>query len=693
MHSAMPQVEEFSDPQKRRLISSASHIDKLLIDIEQILLASNFAGFPKYKNPLAPMQMKVVRDYIARLRQQTLHVFKELNVPIPEARFDSAFSIQVTLQFVEVALEEIAPERLTGYGPVPESLVKPLRGGIQEMKGIVRQIASYLSQRADSDLSTRLVQLPESDGELLREVGNIIDRRGLVEFRASLSQLVEKIENSTYEIAFFGRVSAGKSSLLNRIIGVDLLPTGVTPITAVPTRIKNGAVSELLVRTVDGKSAHYGIDRLADFATEPRNPSNAKHVTRLLLSTPLPILPQEVVLVDTPGLGSLALEGATETLAYLPRCDLGIVLVDASSSLHPEDVATVDALRAASVPVLVVLSKVDLLNKKDRGPLLDYTRRQLEHQLGADINVAPLSARPELSQLLEGWIANEIAPRASDARRLLQDSIHRKTRALAQRVFGALEISAKMTAIPSVEGSNAEQVAAEAQLRAAASSIEVTYTKSLDQTDLIRDAAQVTIRRLAESATAFWGKESQSSQLDHTWIAKNVNQWTQREVERVAYLVQGLANQMTGALNKAARVLSTGEREDRFDLQSFVKEMPVADYTPAVIQLRRPIVFSISEVWARRFVEHQLERYLGAVLVEFFNSYGRAVEAWARATLNTLAREFAMHADVYRAQLQRLTSAPDPQESRPVDSIFQDLAFLKEKLELQEADQPVESTA
>jgi hypothetical protein len=150
---------------------------------------------------------------------------------------------------------------------------------------------------------------------------------------------------------------------------------------------------------------------------------------------------------------------------------------------------------------------------------------------------------------------------------------------------------------------------------------------------------------------------------------------------------------MTEALDKAGRVLSTGEREDRFDLQSFVKEMPVADFTPAVLQLRRPIVFCISEVWARRFVEHEVERHVGAMLIEFFNSYGRAVEAWARTTLDTLAREFEMHADVYRAQLQRLTSAPDAQESRAADSILQDLTFLKEKLELQKADQPVESTA
>lgn len=92
----MPQSEEFSESQKRRLLSSASYVDKVLIDIEQILSASTSGGFPKYRNPLSPMQIKVLRDYIRRLRQQILHVLNELSVPLPEARFDSTFSIQVT---------------------------------------------------------------------------------------------------------------------------------------------------------------------------------------------------------------------------------------------------------------------------------------------------------------------------------------------------------------------------------------------------------------------------------------------------------------------------------------------------------------------------------------------------------------------------------------------------------------------
>jgi hypothetical protein len=67
---------------------------------------------------------------------------------LPEAK--STHSIRVTLQFIEIALEEIAPERLKRYGAVPESVIGPLAGGILEIKGIVRQLDSYISQQSEA---------------------------------------------------------------------------------------------------------------------------------------------------------------------------------------------------------------------------------------------------------------------------------------------------------------------------------------------------------------------------------------------------------------------------------------------------------------------------------------------------------------------------------------------------------------
>jgi len=592
--------EHFNEPQKSRLLASTSYTDRPLIDIEQILSASSSPGLPKYKNPLSPAQIRVVRDYIKRIRQQLVSVLTGLDVALPEPCFDSTHSIRVTLQFIEVALEEIAPEKLTGYGSVPQSLIAPLAGGIQEVKGIVRQLDSYVSQTFGADLGHRIGQLPQTDGDtdLLKQLGTIVERHNLVEFRAPLAHIIEKMATPAYEIAFFGRVSAGKSSLLNRIMGRELLPTGVTPVTAVPTRIKNGPASKLRVWTADNRVAEYDASRLADFVTESKNPGNQQHVTRLLLEIPLPVLPDEVILVDTPGLGSLALEGATETLAYLPRCDLGIVLIDGSSSIHSDDVATVDALRSASVPPLVVLSKIDLVPQEERGRLEDYTREQLRYQFGTYIEVAPLSSRPEMSALLDDWVSQQIRPRAADAKRLSRESNHRKLRSLSRRVLSALDrLSARESPQPSHPLS--EQLnEAEDCLRRVASQIDVARERCFAVTDRTRSTGGFLVDQLAEEAVSHW-RSNQLSSLDRHWIESHVNQFAQREGASVAQTLQATSKELTHALDKGAHALSIGEPEDHLSLETLVKELPAMDFQAMGAHIDRPILLSASSILAR----------------------------------------------------------------------------------------------
>ncbi len=108
---------------------------------------------------------------------------------------------------------------------------------------------------------------------------------------------------------------------------------GVNPITAVPTRLAYGPAPRATAWFADRKPEQFGTERLAEFVTEQHNPANIQHVTRIVVELPAQRLREGVVYVDTPGLGSLATSGAAETKAYLPRCDLGVVLIDAGSTL------------------------------------------------------------------------------------------------------------------------------------------------------------------------------------------------------------------------------------------------------------------------------------------------------------------------------------------------------------------------
>ena len=142
--------------------------------------------------------------------------------------------------------------------------------------------------------------------------------------------------------------------------------------------------------------------------------------------------------MDTPGLGSLATTGAAETMAYLPRCDLGVVLIDAGTALSTNDLQTIDALYQAGIPAQVLLSKADLLAPQDLDRVLTYTTEHLASEVGVSLAVHPVSVTGAHRELLTRWFTQEIVPLFDRCQELRAASVRRKVGALRQAVEAAL---------------------------------------------------------------------------------------------------------------------------------------------------------------------------------------------------------------------------------------------------------------
>ena len=227
-----------NEAQRRRLFSNAQYADKLLSDIEAILNASESKSiFPKYAADLSSPQAKLIRSYIARFRNQLARAMDGLSIVSERPALGSLHSIRVTLTFVRVAVQEMAPHYLRGYGELAESVAPQLQGLCAELEGLLERLGAALADVPAADLQARLERLQQAAGglDLLRLTDRIVADRGLVELRPRLSMIVERLESNRFEIAVFGRVSSGKSSLLNHVLQTKALPVGVNPITAVPT--------------------------------------------------------------------------------------------------------------------------------------------------------------------------------------------------------------------------------------------------------------------------------------------------------------------------------------------------------------------------------------------------------------------------------------------------------------------------
>src|SRR5581483_11238875 len=172
----------------------------------------------------------------------------------------------------------------------------------QEIDRLIDRAYSFLARQHGPELADRLARLGATGGaDDLRLIDRVVTRWGLVEFRPQLTSLARRLEAPEFEIAVFGRVSSGKSSLLNHVAGSDVLPVGVTPVTAVPTRLARGDEPACVVSFAESSPRAVPVGELKEYASEEGNPGNYKHVTDILVRVPSLRLPDGVVLVDTPG--------------------------------------------------------------------------------------------------------------------------------------------------------------------------------------------------------------------------------------------------------------------------------------------------------------------------------------------------------------------------------------------------------
>jgi hypothetical protein len=131
--------------QRQHLLITCKHIDSLLGDIETTLnAAASKSVFPSYVGDITPLQRKTVEDYIARLRGQLLEVLAGQSLAPENPRISASHSIHVNLTFVEIAIAELAPHCMRGYGPVSDQGSTDLYRIIAELQSTVKELHRYI---------------------------------------------------------------------------------------------------------------------------------------------------------------------------------------------------------------------------------------------------------------------------------------------------------------------------------------------------------------------------------------------------------------------------------------------------------------------------------------------------------------------------------------------------------------------
>jgi len=185
--------------------------------------------------------------------------------------------------------------------------------------------------------------------------------------RLQLTQLSERL-TGPLRLAIAGKIKAGKSTLLNALLGEELAPTDAGECTRIVTWYRYGDAPQVLVHPRDepAESAYYSRESGAlEVDLGGRSP---ERIDRLEVFWPTVRL-RDVTLADTPGIASISADLSARTLRVLTPDDHRPPEVDAVLYLlrhtHASDLRFLesfhddDLLRGSSLNTVGVLSRAD----------------------------------------------------------------------------------------------------------------------------------------------------------------------------------------------------------------------------------------------------------------------------------------------------------------------------------------------
>jgi GTP-binding protein EngB required for normal cell division len=254
----------------------------------------------------------------------------------------------------------------------------------------------------ETDQLRDYILVKQEVSEVIRTARQLFQMQGRTESAEQCQALLVKLAEDRFNLAVMGQFKRGKSSLMNAVIGRDLLPTGLLPLTSAITALCYGPQERALLRRKGWSiQQQISLDELVDYVTERGNPGNDKGLIEARVELPARFLRRGLYFIDTPGVGSARQENTATTYAFLPEVDAVIFVTSVEAPLSETEKNFLYDIRQHVRKLFVVVNKMDLLHAGERDELLRYIHTEIEQTLGeSNLALYPISANQALAARL-----------------------------------------------------------------------------------------------------------------------------------------------------------------------------------------------------------------------------------------------------------------------------------------------------
>jgi GTP-binding protein EngB required for normal cell division len=261
-----------------------------------------------------------------------------------------------------------------------------------------------------------------SSQQVTELVSELAERYQLASIRPLLEVCKASAERTDLSIAVIGRFKAGKSSFLNHLIGQNVLPVGVIPVTSVVTDVGLGAEDRAIVRFADGRKVEIPVQDVRLYVAETENPLNRKHVEAVSVRIAALSRWPGLRFIDTPGLESAFAHNTEASIGWAPNVDVALVAIGVDPPLSVHDLALIEMLLRYTPRIAILLTKADVLEEKQLEEVIEFVRGQLASRFQQNIPIYPYSTRPGFERLkrdLEDTLLKHVATDLTSQRRAI----------------------------------------------------------------------------------------------------------------------------------------------------------------------------------------------------------------------------------------------------------------------------------
>ncbi|GFN31622.1 dynamin family protein [Paenibacillus xylaniclasticus] len=248
---------------------------------------------------------------------------------------------------------------------------------------------------------------------LMKELEEAAIRLSFNRKAEELSTAAKRLQDDQFEVMVVGEFSNGKSTFINALLGTEILPTAITPCTALLTRIAYGPEEDIRIIKREG-----GEERVSREAFQhliaPEIPDNSdedklrahREAQRIAdiayadVRMPTTLGSDGIIFIDSPGTNDMDAAREAITNHYIPNCDAAVFVIHGLRPLTQSEKSFLNRIKDADIhKIIFVVNFKDMLRTEDeRRRVVDRVRHEVNEIMPAE-HVYLVSSRHELLNL------------------------------------------------------------------------------------------------------------------------------------------------------------------------------------------------------------------------------------------------------------------------------------------------------